>query len=54
MDKVELSVITIYIAIITNSWIKNGMVMQSMKAFITKKFAMNIALNFSMRAFHEI
>lgn len=54
MDKVELSVITIYIAIITSGWIKNGIVMQSMKVFITKKFAVNIALNFSMRALHEI
>ena len=54
MDKVELSVITIYIAKITSGWIKNGIVMQSMKVFITKKFAVNIALNFSMRALHEI
>ena len=54
MDKVVLSVITIYIAIITSGWIKNGIVMQSMKVFITKKFAVNIALNFSMRALHEI
>ena len=54
LDKVKLYEITIYIAIITSGWMKNGMVMQSYESFITKKFAMNITPEISMRAFYEI
>ena len=37
MDKIELYMITIHIAIITSGWMKNGMVMQSYESIYNKK-----------------
>ena len=54
MDKIELFVIVIYIAVITSTWMKNRMAMQSYISIYKKKFAMNISLEISMRAFYEI
>ena len=54
MDRVELYMITINIAITTIGWIKKGIAMQSMTAFITKQFAVNSTPEISMRAFYEI
>ena len=37
MDRIELYVITTYIAIMTSGWVKNGMVMQSYKSIYNQK-----------------
>ena len=49
MDTVELYVITIYIAIITSSWMKNGMVMQSYESINNK----NVCYEHHSRNFDE-